>query len=139
MKQQKIDIVCVTLTNLRGNINQDGEIYTMISKGRSKMVKKEGGVGVLLNKTCMISCQESDIEDKEFSEDILIVRCNLLCDDFILIICYMTVEGASAHIENKAKYLALSEIINRFKNDRVVVAGDMNGHTGILGEKINSN
>ena len=52
----------------------------------------------------------------------------------IIVITYMTVEG-----ENKAKYRVIGDVLEIFKNEKVLIMGDMNGHTGILGEAQNSN
>ena len=59
-------------------------------------------------------------------------------EDMIVVVCYMTVEGVNAG-ENKTKYEILGELMMLFSNDRVMILGDMNGHTGILDEAINNN
>ena len=56
----------------------------------------------------------------------------------IIIVAYMTVEGPLAK-ENSEKYRILGDLLNIFKERDVVIMGDMNGHTGILGEKTNTN
>ena len=144
MDDNDIDIVCVTQTTLRGNLNRDGTIYNMIGKGRCRMVRRGGGVGVLTRNKSKVICEEIDLSENEFCEDLLAIKCQVACEKnietFFLIVCYMTVEGINAHCENKAKYSALSKFINnKLRDERVVIAGDMNGHTGILGERINSN
>ena len=51
----------------------------------------------------------------------------------------MTVQGLDAKLENKRKYNIIKSIIDNNKEDRIIILGDMNGHTGILGEPVNAN
>ena len=46
----------------------------------------------------------------------------------------MTVEGYPK--ENRAKYKILENVLNKFNYDRIIIAGDMNWHAGIVGEKM---
>ena len=52
----------------------------------------------------------------------------------MVIVCYMTVEGVEARMENERKYRIIERLVQEHKNERVIVMGDMNGHISILGE-----
>ena len=41
--------------------------------------------------------------------------------------------------ENRRKYSAIKKIIKENREKEILIMGDMNGHVGILGEKINKN
>ncbi|KAF2354818.1 Endonuclease/exonuclease/phosphatase [Trinorchestia longiramus] len=56
----------------------------------------------------------------------------------ILVVCYMTTTGPLAQEEN-VKYTTLERVVQEFSRFPVIVVGDMNGHVGILGEKVNEN
>ena len=49
----------------------------------------------------------------------------------------MTVEGQNAPVENKKKYENLQKFISEHEGKRIVIMGDMKGHTGILGKRMN--
>ncbi|KAF2347320.1 Endonuclease/exonuclease/phosphatase [Trinorchestia longiramus] len=53
----------------------------------------------------------------------------------ILVVCYMT----TIKEENVKKYTILEKVVQEFSRFPVIVMGDMNGHVGILGEKVNEN
>ena len=78
----------------------------------------------------------------EEQEDIIAVRVendNWKEKDMWLIICYMGVEkGRIEREDNERRYNIMSRIIRECREE-VIVMGDMNGHIGLLGEKINNN
>ena len=51
----------------------------------------------------------------------------------------MTVQRLDAKLENKRKYNLIKSIVNNNKEDRMIILGDMNRHTTILGEPVNVN
>ncbi|KAF2344204.1 Endonuclease/exonuclease/phosphatase [Trinorchestia longiramus] len=55
----------------------------------------------------------------------------------ILVVCYMATTGPLAQEENVKKYTILERVVQEFSRFPVIVMGDMNGHVGILGEKVN--
>ncbi|KAF2345520.1 Endonuclease/exonuclease/phosphatase [Trinorchestia longiramus] len=57
----------------------------------------------------------------------------------ILVVCYMTTMEPLAQEENVKKYAILERVVQEFSRFPVIVMGDMNGHVGILGEKVNEN
>ena len=84
-----------------------------------------------------------DIGASDMSEDIMIVR--LEYEDhckreyLYVCVCYMTVEGAGAQVENRSKYDILKRFVSQHENEKILVVGDMNGHIGLLGEGENAN
>ena len=51
----------------------------------------------------------------------------------------MTVEGEHARLENEIKYNSLKKLVEKFGSEEVLIMGDMNGHIGILNERVNAN
>ena len=47
--------------------------------------------------------------------------------------------GIEANTENVEKYKIIRNRINKYKEEEIIVMGDMNAHIGILGEKIDRN
>ena len=142
MKSLDIDILAITQTTLRGEVQENFQEYSMIGKGREKFARQGGGVGIIYKHSKGRSIEQIDINKEEIEgEDIAVFKSHGLKGkegDFILIVCYMTVEGPNA-IENNAKYKILQDLVRNFQSERVIVVGDMNGHTGILGERSNGN
>ena len=144
MKSSDIDILAITQTTLRGEVQENFQEYSMIGKGREKFARQGGGVGIIYKHSKGRSIEQIDINKEEIEgEDIAVFKSHGLKGkgkegDFILIVCYMTVEGPNA-IENNAKYKILQDLVRNFQSERVIVVGDMNGHTGILGERSNGN
>ena len=139
-----IDVIGIAQTNLRETTITENEDYIMISKGRSKFEKIGGGVGLLVKKDSRFVIEELDIDSEEtVAEDIAIFKLeykvNKKYEKIIMVVCYMTVQGEKANHDNKKKYLVLTKISEKYKEDKLIIMGDMNGHTGILGEQINQN
>ena len=58
----------------------------------------------------------------------------------IIIIVYMTTGDSNMVIEeNRKKYNEIRKFIQQHRETETIIMGDMNGHIGILGEKINEN
>ncbi|KAF2357146.1 Endonuclease/exonuclease/phosphatase [Trinorchestia longiramus] len=51
----------------------------------------------------------------------------------------MRTTGPLEQEENTKKYIILERAVQKFSRFPVIVMGDMNGHVGILGEKVNEN
>ena len=142
-EEWKLDVMCLTETHLR-EMNGEEHAYRMICKGRSKQSKKGGGNAVLVRKASMINCEVINVGECELSEDIMAVKleygelvgqreCLYVC------VCYMTIEGQGAQAENKRKYECVKNFVSAHEDEKVLVIGDMNGHIGLLGERINGN
>ena len=144
MKSSEIEILALTQTTLRGEIQENFQEYSMIGKGREKLTRQGGGIGIIYNHSKGLSLEQLDINKEEIEgEDIAVFKSHGLRGkgkerDLIIIVCYMTVEGPNA-IENNAKYRILQDLVRHFQSERIIVLGDMNGHTGILGEMSNGN
>ena len=144
MKDWEIDVLSVVQTNLREDFKKETSEFMMIGKGRSKFEKQGGGLGIIVRKSSNIKTEEYVLEDKEKeAEDIICINIEYnrkkQVENILLIVVYMTVQGRLANIENKVKYSILNRIINNNKDKKIMVLGDMNGHTGILDKYINPN
>ena len=139
MGRNGLDILTVTQTNLRGKVTTNDGDYTFLGKGRENMSRAGGGVGIIYNNQRGFSIDEVEYGGED---DIAIYRVNALDNrdsiQCIIVVCYMTVEGPNIG-ENVAKYRILQDIADRFASEKVILVGDMNGHTGLLGEKTNRN
>ena len=144
MEKNELDILAIVQTNMREELTKEDNKFKIVCKGRSKFQRQGGGLGVIIRKSCGINIEEiNSISKDDVGEDIIAYNCeyrdiNKKNDSFILVICYMTVQGPNAE-ENKRKYRIAREIVQKFKEKKVIVLGDMNAHTGILGEPINKN
>ena len=143
MNDWMIDVVGLTETQLRERVELNSREYRMIGKGRSKQQKKGGGVGVLVRMEAGIDVEEIEVGDCEMSEDVMAVRLEYRAhgqkERLIVIVCYMTVNGTGAKAENEKKYGVIQRLVEKFKDERLIVMGDMNGHVGVLGENVNVN
>lgn len=140
-----LDMLVVTQTTLRGNVMEVDEIdnYKFIGKGREKIKRSGGGVGIIYNCQKGVILDEIDVESEcKESEDIAVFRAHSAAQyrdiECILVVCYMTVDGPNMS-ENVAKYRVLLDIVEKYRSSNLIVLGDMNGHTGILGERTNYN
>ncbi|KAF2348032.1 Endonuclease/exonuclease/phosphatase [Trinorchestia longiramus] len=139
----RLDYVGVVETQMRDRVRlvSKENKYQMIGKGRVKWRKKGGRVGLIvknaLNRKLEEICVGNDLE----SEDILVTRCEKVQANkcMILVVCYMTTTGPLAQEENVKKYTTLEIVVQEFISFPVIVMGDMNGHDGIHGEKVNEN
>ena len=144
MCEWNIDIVGLTETHLRDDLKVDGNEYVMIGKGRKIQKTRGGGVALLHRKCKGFRVEQLDVGNNAVSEDILAVR--LECksnpgktEQMIVIVVYMTVEGERATRENRNKYEILRKIVRDCAQEKIIIMGDMNGHIGLLGERINQN
>ena len=142
-REWDIDIIGLTETSLRGDLMTEDENFKLIGKGRERIGKKGGGVGIMVRKNRNIDVEQIEIQGNEWTEDIFVAKCEVKVgrsrDIYIIIICYMTVQGMDADRENRRKYEILGRLVNKFKDERILLMGDMNAHTGILGEPTNTN
>ena len=140
-----LDVVCLTETHLRENLEIDENVhkYRVIGKGRSKQRKKGGGLAVMVRKECNIVCEILDVGESDMSEDIMIVKLDSVRQGrkecLYLCVCYMTIESTGGIRENRSKYEILKNFVSLHEDEKIVVVGDMNGHMGLLGESENGN
>ena len=112
---------------------------------REKRNKKGGGVALMINKQNDWETEETDIGNSKDQEDILVwsVANKKLKIKQCIIICvglYMTTGKRNEIIqENRRKYNIIKSVIKENREKSVLIMGDMNGHIGILGEKIDKN
>ncbi|KAF2353786.1 Endonuclease/exonuclease/phosphatase [Trinorchestia longiramus] len=115
--------------------------YEMIGKGHVKWQKKGRGVGLIVKNALNWKLEEICVGNELESEDILVMRCEKVQANkcIILVVCYMTTMGPLAQEKNVKKYTILERVVQEFSRFPVIVMGVMNGHVGILGEKVNRN
>ncbi|KAF2345171.1 Endonuclease/exonuclease/phosphatase [Trinorchestia longiramus] len=115
--------------------------YQMIGKGHVKWQKKGVGVGLIVKNALNWKLEEICEGNELDSEDILVMRCEKVQTNkcIILVMCYKTSMGPLAQEENVKKYTILERVVQEFCRFPMILMGDMNGHVGILGEKVNEN
>ena len=143
MKENQLDILGVTQTTLRGEINHSHDDFHFAGKGRVKQTRAGGGVGIIFRGDSWFSVDGIEIGDERgLAEDIAAFRIYPSGEnagiELILVIVYMTVEGPNWP-ENRVKFQIIENLIQQYEREKVVVMGDMNAHTGLLGERINHN
>ena len=142
-KQNNYDLLALTETHMRNDYTWEGQHYKMEGKGRTKNDRKGGGIALmtLKNKNWKINIIEEGNQIEH--EDIVTYRVEntkIKKMKLIIIVCYMSTGETPERItENKKKYERVGMILNKFKNEQIIVMGDMNAHTGILGEKVDKN
>ena len=141
-----LDVVCLTETQLIESVEIDDadHAYHFIGKGRSKQLRKGGGVAVMWRKDAKIECEVLDVGNCEMSEDILAMKLECLGNKskkeaVFVCVCYVTVEGVLGKEENQKKYELLRNFMDKYGHERIIIMGDMNAHIGVLGESQNNN
>ena len=144
LNEWNLDIVGLTETHLRDRVLEEGFDYVMVCKGRCKQERMGGGVALLYRKERNFVFEEVDIGNSAMSEDILVMKVECMDTErkkvkMIIAVAYMTVESERGRRENVDKYKIMKNIIREYNGENVIVMGDMNGHIGLLGERINQN
>ncbi|KAF2345643.1 Endonuclease/exonuclease/phosphatase [Trinorchestia longiramus] len=57
----------------------------------------------------------------------------------ILVVSYRTTIGPLAQDGNMKKYTILEKVVQEFSRFPLIIVGDMNGHVGMLSERVNEN
>ena len=143
----KLDIIGVSETHMRGmtELSDREQKYKFVGKGRCEQSRKGGGVGVMIQTDAQMEIEVLNVGNCSMSEDILAVRLERRsdngnkCESMHICVCYMTVEGPNARDENRRKYEILKNFVNEYGNEEIIIMGDMNGHIGVLGERMNGN
>ncbi|KAF2356003.1 Endonuclease/exonuclease/phosphatase [Trinorchestia longiramus] len=114
---------------------------SIYGKGHVKSQKKGGGVGLTVKNALNWKLEEICVGNELRSEDTLVMKCEKLQANecIILVVCYMTPQGPLAQEENIKKHTIQERVVQKFSRFPVIVMGDMNGHVGLLGEKVNEN
>ncbi|KAF2355926.1 hypothetical protein FHG87_013313 [Trinorchestia longiramus] len=115
--------------------------YQMIGKSHDKWQKNGGGVVLIVKNALNWKLEEICFGNELESEDILVMICEKVQANkcIILVVCSMTTMAPLAQEENVKKYTILERVVQEFSRFSVIVMGDMNGHVGVLGEKVNEN
>ena len=141
MEENGMDFLAVTQTTLREEVEQEWGDYRFKGLERRRMRNAGGGIGIIYNerKGVRVDVVEytSEIEEKE---DLGVFRVSKersgekRSKEIMIMVCYMGIEGHDKE-ENNNKYTILGDLVQSFQDERIMIMGDMNAHTGILGEK----
>ena len=148
MDENGMDFLAVTQTTLRDEVEQEWGEYRLKGLGRRRMRKAGGGVGIIYNEKKGVRVDVVEIiNEMEEKEDIGVFRISKeienrngleMSKEITVMVCYMGIEGHDQE-ENNNKYTILGDLVQIFQEESIMIMGDMNAHTGILGEKINLN
>ena len=148
MEENGMDFLAVTQTTMREEIEQEWGDYRFKGIGRKRMKNAGGGIGIIYNEKKGVRMEvvefSSEMEEKEdigvfkISKEIENRDGRKMTSEIVLMVCYMGVEGHDQE-ENNNKYTILGDLVQNFQEESIMIMGDMNAHTGILGEKINFN
>ena len=106
--------------------------------------KKGGGVGIIMREKTGLQIEEIRLkEDGAYlgsgKGDIITVKLTEKHKLWWITVVYMGVEGTENRESNKKKYKALTEIKEKVREEKWIVMGDFNGHTGMKNEAVNWN
>ena len=148
MEENGMDFLAVTQTTMREEIEQEWGDYRFKGIGRKRMKNAGGGIGIIYNEKKGVRMEvvefSSEMEEKEdigvfkISKEIENRDGRKMTSEIVLMVCYMGVEGHDQE-ENNNKYTILGDLVQNFQEESIMIMGDMNAHTGILGEKVNRN
>ena len=74
MRIHDVTLMGVVETQMRERQEVENDEYIMIGKGRSKQVRKGGGIGIILRKNRGVTMEELESGNKAMDEDIMIVK-----------------------------------------------------------------
>ena len=123
-------ILCLTETQQKFdklNVKGDLEKHVCMRKLNSK---KGGGIMVLKKKSNGIQITETS----ELHEDCLILDIKVKGVNFKLIIVYF-----KSNDSNEKLSLLINNFLEKEQEQPIILVGDFNAHTGLLGERINKN
>ena len=106
MKIHDVTVMGVVETQMRERQEIVNDEYVMIGNGRSKQTRKGGEIGIILRKDRGIEMEEIESGNHAMEEDLMVVKLEIKGKKkcLIVIVCYMTVEGEHARVENESKY-----------------------------------
>ena len=99
-----LDFLAIVKTNMTEEITKENDQFKIICNGRSKFLRQEGGLGIIIRKSCGINVEEiNSISKDDVGEDIIAYNCEYADtskkkNSFIFLICYMTVQRPVAYI-----------------------------------------
>ncbi|KAG0726595.1 hypothetical protein GWK47_036224 [Chionoecetes opilio] len=116
-----------------------------IGRGRQVGEKKGGGAGILMKEKAGRTIEEinptRDIENQlgYNKGDIITVKVREQKEVWWVTVVYMVVEGRGNQEDNIKLFEAMLEIKEKVGRDKWVIMGDMNGHIGLMEERVNRN
>lgn len=120
----------------------DVDVCGMTDNGRKKQVTREGGVALHYRDGKGFRVEVVDVRTSAVSEDVLAGRVECMNskgkpERLIVTFVYTTVDSERAMREKRGKYDVLRKVVRVCH--KVIVVGDMNGHVGVLGERMHRN
>jgi len=114
LEEQRMDVVAITETHLRGSGCLRSGKYELVYKGRSKQQTKGGGVGIIIRSKAGFEIEEINVGESEMSEDIFAMKIEYATTmnermQTVMIVCYMTVDGVRSECENREKYVCMKK------------------------------
>ncbi|MPC79009.1 hypothetical protein E2C01_073520 [Portunus trituberculatus] len=98
LEEWHFDLVRMTETHLRDDVQVDGSEYVMIGKGWKIQDIVGGGIAFMYRKERNFREEKTDVGRCAMSEDILAVKVECTgehrkCESLVVIVVYLTVEG----------------------------------------------
>ena len=139
-EEEKLDIIGIVETHIKGDTKWEGKYYKMEGRGRGHDSKKGGGIALMVRKEKGWIWDIISNSNTGEAKDIMVVKMENEIgegEQLIAIICYMTTGNRPESIlENKEKYRYINNIIEEYKEQEIIIMGDMNAHIGLMGERI---
>ena len=128
LKKYSNNIICLTETHEKfAKINvPDG--YYQVAKRRRSTDKKGGGLMILFDERMKCDFEEMEVENP----DILSVKVTSGGSDIIMILIYMDVKDIDRNMDLQRK---LNKTIEENENNKKIILGDFNAHTGYIGSQ----
>ncbi|KAG0715447.1 hypothetical protein GWK47_011916 [Chionoecetes opilio] len=142
---KEYDVIGVCETGWHDSIEWDEGGWVGIGRGRKVGEKKGGGAGILMKEKAGRTIEEinptRDIENQlgYNKGDIVTVKVREQKEVWWVTVVYMGVEGRGNQEDNRKLFEAMLEIKEKVGRDKWVIMGDMNGHIGLMEERVNRN
>lgn len=131
--ENDLDIVCITETQLVYDKVQISGHLKKYDSMRGKDEQKGGGLLVMFKDTEDIQA----VQKKTINKDILVLEARIQSTNLIIILVYVSLSDKG---RQNSVQLELSNLIEKYEEETLILLGDFNGHIGFLGDQpINRN
>ena len=131
--RDNLSITCLTETQLKSNSLHFNNNFLSLSKHRSSIEKKGGGLMILWKNNGGLTITEIETDHS----DILMAQIKAGKFKFYIILVYISTND---DCRNNIIYKLLTDLTMKFQNENLLIIGDFNGHIGCLGpQPINKN
>ncbi|XP_072392375.1 uncharacterized protein [Diabrotica undecimpunctata] len=126
MMKQKMDIIVLSESKKKGQVNEPIKDYIHIWSGVEKHVQAKSGVSILI-KTSL----NKYLKDYAYiSERILTITVTLYGIEIIVVVVYAPIDDSNQQLKNSI-YEEFSNICNKIKtNQETILLGDLNARVG---------